>query len=46
MLRAAAEGFAPANCAPAVRDSGAVIVSHARDSALVDVVAHLESKYR
>lgn len=46
MLTAAAEGFAPANCVPAVRDSGAVIVSHARDSALVDVVAHLEAKYR
>ena len=46
MLRAAAEGFAPANCVPAVRDSGATIVADARDSALADVVAHLEAKYR
>lgn len=46
MLTAAAEGFAPANCVPAVRDCGATIVSHARDSALADVVARLEAKYR
>lgn len=46
MLRAAAEGFAPANCVPAVRDSGATIVADARDSALADVVSHLEAKYR
>ena len=46
MLRAAAEGFAPANCVPAVRESGATVVSHARDSALADVVACLEVKYR
>ena len=46
MLQAAAEGFAPANCVPAVRESGATIVADARDSALADVVAHLEGKYR
>ena len=46
MLTAAAEGFAPANCVPAVRESGATIVADARDSALADVVAHLEGKYR
>ena len=46
MLRWAAEGFAPANCIPAVRESGATIVSHARDGALADVVEILEKKYR
>ena len=46
MLQWAAEGFAPANCIPAVRDSGATIVSHALDGALADVVELLERKYR
>lgn len=46
MLRLAAEGFAPANCIQAVRESGAVIVRHAKDGALADVVEHLEQKYR
>ena len=46
MLTAAAEGFAPANCVPAVRDCGATIVADARESALADVVARLEEKYR
>ena len=46
MLTLAAEGFAPANCIPAVRDSGAAIVCHARDGALADVVEILEQKYR
>ena len=46
MLRLAAEGFAPANCIPAVRESGATIVSHALDGALADVVEILEKKYR
>ena len=46
MLRLAAEGFAPANCIPAVRESGATIVSHALDGALADVVEILERKYR
>ena len=45
MLRIAAEGFAPANCVPAVRESGATIVPHARDGALAAVVAHLEERY-
>ena len=45
MLRLAAEGFAPANCIPAVRESGATLVSHARDGALADVVEILERKY-
>ena len=46
MLQWAAEGFAPANCIPAVRESGATIVSHALDGALADVVEILERKYR
>ena len=46
MLQWAAEGFAPANCIPAVRESGATIVSHALDGALADVVELLERKCR
>lgn len=46
MLKAAAEGFAPGNCASAVRQSGATIVADARQGALADVVARLEEKYR
>ena len=46
MLQWAAEGFAPANCIPAIRDSGATLVSHALDGALSDVVELLERKYR
>ena len=46
MLQWAAEGFAPANCIPAVRDSGATLVPHALDGALADVVELLERKYR
>ncbi len=45
MLAAAAEGFAPANCVPAVRDSGATIVADAREGALAEVVETLEKKY-
>ena len=45
MLAAAAEGFAPANCVPAVRDSGATIVADAREGALAEVVEILEKKY-
>ena len=45
MLTAAAEGFAPANCAPLVRDSGATIVADARESALADVLAILDERY-
>ncbi|WP_298028628.1 HAD-IIB family hydrolase [uncultured Dysosmobacter sp.] len=45
MLTIAAEGFAPANCAEAVRSSGATIVSDARESALADVVAILDRRY-
>ena len=45
MLEEAAEGFAPANCIPAVRESGVTLVSHARDGALADVVEILEKRY-
>lgn len=45
MLNAAAEGFAPENCVPAVRESGATIVSHARNDALADVIDHLKRRY-
>ena len=45
MLTTAAEGFAPANCAPLVRDCGATIVADARESALADVIRRLGEKY-
>lgn len=45
MLAAAAEGFAPANCVPQVRESGAAIVSDARESALADIVGILDKRY-
>jgi len=45
MLRAAAEGFAPANCIEAVRASGATIVADAREDALADVIHRLEERY-
>ena len=45
MLQAAAQGFAPANASAAVRESGAVIVGHARDGAIADVVEILDRRY-
>lgn len=45
MLTAAAEGFAPENCIPAVRACGASIVGHARDGAIADVIERLDQKY-
>ncbi len=45
MLRAAAQGFAPANCAPSVRTCGAVIVGDARDGAIADVIEILDKQY-
>lgn len=45
MLAVAAEGFAPANCVPLVRDSGATIVSDARESAIADIVERLDQRY-
>lgn len=46
MLCAAREGFAPANCVPAVRACGATIVSHARDAAMADIISVLDRRYR
>ena len=45
MLRLAARGFAPANCAPAVRESGAELVADCAHDALADVVERLERIY-
>ena len=45
MLITAAEGFAPANCSDAVRGCGATIVSDAREHALADIIAILDSRY-
>ena len=42
----AAEGFAPANCVEAVRQSGVTVVADCDHDALADVVARLEKKYR
>lgn len=45
MLEFSAVGFAPANCAPAVRQSGARIVCDAHADALAEVIAALEGRY-
>lgn len=45
MLEAAAEGFAPANCIDAVRNSGATIVCDARQDAIAEIIALLDRKY-
>ena len=45
MLQTAAQGFAPANCAEAVRKTGATIVGHAKDGAIADIIDILDSKY-
>ena len=45
MLSAAAEGFAPANCVPMIRESGATIVCDAREDALAAVVERLDRTY-
>ena len=45
MLRAAAQGFAPANCIPASREEGFTIVSHAEGRAVAEVVEILDRKY-
>ena len=46
MLTAAAEGFAPANCNAAVRESGATIVAHCNEDALAEVIAILDERYQ
>lgn len=45
MLAEAAQGFAPANCVQAVRDSGATIVADARQDAMAEIIAILDRKY-
>ncbi len=46
MLTIAAEGFAPANCIPAVRDCGATIVRHCQDDAIAEIVEILDQRYQ
>ncbi len=45
MLQAAAQGFAPANAAAVVRESGATVVRDAREGAIADVVEILDKRY-
>lgn len=45
MLELSAVGFAPANCAPTVRQSGARIVCDAHGDTLAEVIAALEGRY-
>ena len=45
MLAAAAEGFAPENCIPAVRESGATIVPHCENDAIAAIVEILDKRY-
>lgn len=45
MLAVAAQAFAPANCAPEVRDFGAVLVCPCEEGAIADVVEALDRRY-
>lgn len=45
MLSVAAEGFAPANCISAVRESGATIVSHCEQDAIAEIIEILNKRY-
>ena len=45
MLTWAREGFAPANCTPAVRECGATIVADADHGALAEIVSILDMRY-
>ncbi len=45
MLRIAAEGFAPANCAPSVRASGATLVCDAAHDALAQIIEILDRRF-
>ena len=45
MLRAANQGFAPANASAAVRESGVTVVRDAREGAIADVIGILDRKY-
>lgn len=46
MLKAAAEGFAPANCNAVVRGSGVTLVAHCADDALAEVISILDKRYQ
>lgn len=45
MLTIAAEGFAPENCVPAVRNCGATLMPDCEHHTLAAIVAHLDQKY-
>lgn len=45
MLRLAEEGFAPANCASAVRESGVTLVAPAWEDAMAEIVMRLDARY-
>ena len=45
MLGAAAEGFAPSDCAEEVRKSGATIVGDCSTGAIADVIEILDARY-
>ena len=45
MLAFAAEAFAPANCVPAVRETGATIVADCRHDAVAEIVGILDRRY-
>lgn len=45
MLAVAAQGFAPANCAPTVRAWGATVVGPCEEGAIADVIEILDGKY-
>ena len=45
MLRVSKEGFAPANCAQAVKDCGVTLVSDKNHDALADVIDILDRYY-
>ena len=46
MLAVSAQGFAPANCAKAVRDWGATVVCDCEDGAIADVIEILDKRYQ
>ena len=45
MILAAAEGFAPSNCVPEVRESGATIVGDCDSGAIADIIDILDKRY-
>ncbi|MDO4491380.1 MAG: HAD-IIB family hydrolase [Lachnospiraceae bacterium] len=45
MLRIAKEGFAPDNCFPAVRESGATIVADCDHDAIAEIIGILDKRY-